>query len=200
MGKHRQPSYSQKKTQPGYIRIISGLWRGRKLPIHNAEGLRPTTDRVKETLFNWLAPHLPDARCLDLFSGSGSLGFEAASRQASQVTMVELNSSTYRQLQHNKQLLSATHIDIIKSDAITYLSQIQPKIPYDIIFIDPPFHQNLLKDVFKQLESEQWIAEDAFIYVESEKEWLPDAIPHDWQLHREKNAGQVCYRLFQRKR
>ncbi|SIO96285.1 16S rRNA (guanine(966)-N(2))-methyltransferase RsmD [Vibrio spartinae] len=198
MGKHRQPNQSQKKDKSGFIRIISGLWRGRKLPVHDAEGLRPTTDRVKETLFNWLATDIPQARCLDLFAGSGSLGFEAASRQAEHVTMIEKNPAAFQQLKKNQQALSATQLQVIQSDTLLYLAQTPPERAYDIVFIDPPFRQGLLEDTLRLLESNQWLHEQAMIYIESEKEWPVAAIPASWQLYREKIAGQVCYRLYQK--
>ncbi|QMV15878.1 16S rRNA (guanine(966)-N(2))-methyltransferase RsmD [Vibrio spartinae] len=198
MGKHRQPNQSQKRDKSGFIRIISGLWRGRKLPVHDAEGLRPTTDRVKETLFNWLATDIPQARCLDLFAGSGSLGFEAASRQAEHVTMIEKNPAAFQQLKKNQQALSATQLQVIQSDTLLYLAQTPPERAYDIVFIDPPFRQGLLEDTLRLLESNQWLHEQAMIYIESEKEWPVAAIPASWQLYREKIAGQVCYRLYQK--
>lgn len=105
MVRRRQQNTSQKKPTTGFVRIISGLWRGRKLPVHDAEGLRPTTDRVKETLFNWLAQDVPQAKCLDLFAGSGGLGFESASRQAELVTMIELNPQAFQQLQKKRRVV-----------------------------------------------------------------------------------------------
>ncbi|CAM3912173.1 Ribosomal RNA small subunit methyltransferase D [Vibrio aerogenes CECT 7868] len=198
MGKHRHSTKLHSNKPSGFIRLISGEWRGRKLPVHNAEGLRPTTDRVKETLFNWLSPDIPFSRCLDLFSGSGSLGFEAASRQAQLVTMLELDSQAFRQLQTNKETLSAETVDIIQADTLNHLARHQPETPYDIIFIDPPFRQGITEKVIKLLEDYQWVADGALIYLETEKEWQPHPVPAHWQLHREKTAGQVCYRLYHR--
>ena len=194
MVKRRQPSMSQKKPSAGFVRIISGLWRGRKLPVHDVEGLRPTTDRVKETLFNWLAGDIAQANCLDLFAGAGALGFEAASRQAQHVTMIELNSMVFKQLQHNSTTLNATNIELQNGDALTYLSR--PGVPMDIVFIDPPFRQGLIEETCNKLEENGWLAKNAMIYLETEKEWPLNHIPESWALHREKTAGQVCYRLF----
>ncbi|GLT19036.1 ribosomal RNA small subunit methyltransferase D [Vibrio zhanjiangensis] len=196
MVQRRQQNTSQKKSSPGFVRIISGLWRGRKLPVHDAEGLRPTTDRVKETLFNWLAQDIPQARCLDLYAGSGSLGFEAASRQAKEVTLIELNPSTFAQLNKNIASLKATNLKAIQSDALSYLQQ--TGTPHHIVFIDPPFHKNLLKQTVILLEENGWLADDAMIYIETEKELTLEGIPSHWHLHREKHAGQVSYRLFTR--
>ncbi|MFY2510325.1 16S rRNA (guanine(966)-N(2))-methyltransferase RsmD [Vibrio pectenicida] len=196
MVQRRQQNTSQKKSSSGFVRIISGLWRGRKLPVHNAEGLRPTTDRVKETLFNWIAQDIPQAKCLDLYAGSGALGFEAASRQAKEVTMIELNQSTFEQLNKNISSLNATNLKAVQSDTIQYLQQ--PGIPHHIVFIDPPFHKNLLKQTVCLLEDNGWLASDAMIYIETEKELILEGIPSNWHLHREKYTGQVSYRLYTR--
>lgn len=196
MVRRRQQNTSQKKPSTGFVRIISGLWRGRKLPVHDAEGLRPTTDRVKETLFNWLAQDVPRAKCLDLFAGSGGLGFEAASRQAEMVTLLELNPQAFKQLQTNIASLKGDNLQAINTDALSYLKQ--PGTPHHIVFIDPPFRKGLLDEAVELLESNGWLADDAMIYIETEKELALSSIPAHWHLHREKTAGQVCYRLFER--
>jgi len=197
MVRRRQQNTSQKKPSTGFVRIISGLWRGRKLPVHDAQGLRPTTDRVKETLFNWIAQDVPRAKCLDLFAGSGGLAFEAASRQADKVTLIELNPTAFKQLQTNIAALNASNLNPINSDALNYLKQ--QGTPHDVVFIDPPFRQGLLNEVIQLLEQNGWLAEHAVIYVETEKELsLDGVIPAHWHLHREKTAGQVSFRLFNR--
>ena len=192
----RKASPSQSaKGNVGFVRIISGLWRGRKLPVHDAQGLRPTTDRVKETLFNWLAADIPHSRCLDLFAGSGGLGFESASRQADLVTMVELNKQAYQQLVTNSAQLKASNIELHQQDALQFLQQ--PGQAYDVVFIDPPFRQGLLEQTLTLLQQNGWLAENGLVYIETEKELQLPNIPTHWQLHREKTAGQVCYRLYQ---
>ncbi|MDE1211169.1 16S rRNA (guanine(966)-N(2))-methyltransferase RsmD [Vibrio aestuarianus] len=196
MVRRRQQNSSQNKPSTGFVRIISGLWRGRKLPVHDAQGLRPTTDRVKETLFNWLAQEVPGAKCLDLFAGSGGLGFEAASRQAESVTLIELNPTAFKQIQQNIAALNASNVQAVNSDALTFLQQVGT--PQHIIFIDPPFRQGLLNETVTLLEQNGWLADDAMIYIETEKELPLDGIPNNWRLHREKTAGQVSYRLFER--
>ena len=196
MVRRRQQNTSQKKPSTGFVRIISGLWRGRKLPVHDAEGLRPTTDRVKETLFNWIAQDVPRSKCLDLFAGSGGLGFESASRQAERVTMIELNSGAFKQLQSNVAALKADNITLVNGDALSYLKQ--PATPHQVVFIDPPFRQGLLAETIDLLETNGWLAPDALVYIETEKELQLEGIPAHWHLHREKTAGQVCYRLFER--
>ncbi|QTG89594.1 16S rRNA (guanine(966)-N(2))-methyltransferase RsmD [Vibrio furnissii] len=196
MLRRRQQNPSQKRAPSGQVRIISGLWRGRKLPVHDAEGLRPTTDRVKETLFNWLTQDIPHAKCLDLFAGSGGLGFEAASRQAEKVTMLEMNPQAFAQLKTNIAALKASTIEAINTDTLAYLNQ--PGQGYDVVFIDPPFRQGLLQQTVQLLEQNGWLAPNAMIYIESEKELPLTELPEHWQLYREKIAGQVCYRLFER--
>lgn len=196
MLRRRQQNPSQKRAPSGQVRIISGLWRGRKLPVHDAEGLRPTTDRVKETLFNWLAQDIPRAKCLDLFAGSGGLGFESASRQAEKVTMLEMNPQAFAQLKTNIAALKASNIEAINTDTLAYLKQ--PGQAYDVVFIDPPFRQGLLQETVQLLEQNGWLAANAMIYIESEKELPLTELPESWQLYREKLAGQVCYRLFER--
>ncbi len=194
---HRQRKKITQKNQLGSIRIISGQWRGRKLSVLDAQGLRPTTDRVKETLFNWIAQDIPNAYCLDLFAGSGGLGLEAASRYAQQVTLCELNKSAYQQLLSNKQLLKADNVDIHHTDCLNFLKN-KPSHPYDIIFIDPPFRQQLLNECFQLLESNQWLSNNALVYIEFESELNSPDVPTNWQQLKTKTAGQVQYQLYQR--
>ncbi|UJF19298.1 16S rRNA (guanine(966)-N(2))-methyltransferase RsmD [Vibrio sp. SS-MA-C1-2] len=181
----------------GQIRIISGQWRGRKLPVHDAQGLRPTTDRVKETLFNWLAPDIRGARCLDLFAGSGGLGFEALSRFADSVTFIEKDKQAANQLRSNAAALKSTAAEIIHTDTLALLSQ-PCSNPYDIIFIDPPFRKDLLDQVIELLEKNHYLSQDTLIYIEAEKELGEIITPPSWHCYREKSAGQVAFRLYQK--
>lgn len=183
------------KAASGNIRIIAGKYRGRKLPVLMAEGLRPTTDRVKETLFNWLMPYIQEANCLDCFAGAGSLGFEALSRGATYVSLVELNKNAAKQLLANKKLIAANNIDVFNTNILDFL-QHKPKTTFDVIFVDPPFRQNLVSQTCHSLE-QGWLNEDALIYVEMEAEGNQQ-LPSNWLLLKEKVAGQVAYRLFQR--
>lgn len=180
----------------GQIRIIGGQWRGRKLPVPDSPGLRPTTDRVRETLFNWLAPHMVDARCLDCFAGSGALGLEALSRYAASTTLLEMDRDVSRQLQQNLATLKAANARVVNTNSLTFLAQ--PGTPHDVVFIDPPFRKGLLEETLHLLESNGWLADDALIYVESEVENGLPPVPANWDLHREKVAGQVAYRLYHR--
>ncbi|MEK9498839.1 16S rRNA (guanine(966)-N(2))-methyltransferase [Photorhabdus sp. P32] len=186
-----------KKSQQqsmGQIRIIGGKWRGRKLPVPNSPGLRPTTDRVRETLFNWLAPVIQEAHCLDCYAGSGALGLEALSRYASQVTLIEYERNIAKQLSANLDLLSAQNAEVINDSALTYLSQSGK--PYDVVFLDPPFRKGMLSETIKLLEEQNWLADESWIYVEAESESTAIDVPVNWRLHREKVAGQVAYRLY----
>ena len=180
----------------GQIRIIGGQWRGRILPVPGSPGLRPTTDRVRETLFNWLAPSMVDARCLDCFAGSGALGLEALSRYAGSATLLEMERQVAQQLQKNLATLKAVHGKVVNTNTLAFLNQ--TGTPHDIVFVDPPFRKGLLEETLHLLESNGWLADDALIYVESEVENGLPPVPASWELHREKIAGQVAYRLYQR--
>ena len=183
-----------KKVTSGSIRLIAGKHRGRKLPVLMAEGLRPTTDRIKETVFNWLMPYIHDAKCLDCFAGAGSLGFEALSRGAAKIQLIELNKSAAKQLLLNKQLLKADNIEINNVNVLDFLST-QERQPFDLVFIDPPFRQNLITQTCELL-TDGWLSEQALIYVEMERE-ANQQLPSNWQLLKEQISGQVAYRLYQ---
>lgn len=180
----------------GQIRIIGGQWRGRKLPVPDSPGLRPTTDRVRETLFNWLAPQMVDARCLDCFAGSGALGLEALSRYAASATLLEMERAVAQQLQKNLATLKAGNGNVVNTNTLTFLAG--AGTPHDVVFIDPPFRKGLLEETLRLLENNGWLADDALIYVESEVENGLPPVPANWTLHREKVAGQVAYRLYHR--
>ncbi|GDX06971.1 16S rRNA (guanine(966)-N(2))-methyltransferase [Buttiauxella sp. A111] len=183
-------------TGAGQIRIIGGQWRGRKLPVPDSPGLRPTTDRVRETLFNWLAPMMVDATVLDCFAGSGALGLEALSRYATRATLLEMDRHVSQQLQKNLATLKAANGKVVNTNTLNFLAQ--PGEPHTIVFVDPPFRKGLLDETLALLESNGWLADEALIYVESEVENGMPAVPASWSLHREKVAGQVAYRLFSR--
>lgn len=186
--------HSDKNTKKGHIRIIAGQNRGRKLPVLMAEGLRPTTDRVKETVFNWLMPYIQDAQCLDCFAGSGGLGFEAHSRGAANVTLVELNKAAAIQLESNKKLLNANNLHIKQQNALDFLADNQQA--FSLVFIDPPFRQGLAEKA-AELINKSGLTEDALIYVEMEADNQQQTMPSNWQLLKEKVAGQVIYQLYQ---
>ncbi|MDQ2076672.1 16S rRNA (guanine(966)-N(2))-methyltransferase RsmD [Marinimicrobium sp. ABcell2] len=177
------------------LRIIGGRWRGRKLNFPAIEGLRPTGDRIRETLFNWLAPHLPGARCLDLFAGSGALGLEALSRGAGEVVLLEKSAPACEQLRSNLALLQAEGATLINEDSLQWLSRADPGPGFDVVFLDPPFEHNFWQASIEALHARGWLAPGAAIYVESGQD-TPYEVPESWTLHRDKSAGQVCYRLY----
>lgn len=179
------------------VRIIGGQWRSRRLEFPDLPGLRPTPDRVREALFNWLAPILPGARCLDLFAGSGALGIEALSRGAAEVVFVEHHPRAVRALCENLARLKAEGARVEQAEALAWLRQ--SEAPFEIVLLDPPFGQGLLNPVCTTLEVGGWLTATAWIYLEAEAESPPPSVPAHWTWHREKIAGAVAYRLAQRK-
>ncbi len=175
------------------LRIIGGRYRGRRLAFPDQPGLRPTSDRVRETLFNWLAPVIAGARCLDVFAGSGALGFEAASRGAAEVVMLERASPVARQLEANARMLDAARISIHRVDALQWLSS--PGEPFDLIFVDPPFADGLLSPTIERLHDNGWVAPGTRIYLEAPIQVGLPALPSGWELIRDKTAGRTCYGL-----
>lgn len=195
--KGKKTKQSTNHSGSGFVRIIAGKWRGRKLPVKNVEGLRPTTDRVKETLFNWIQADLYQAHCLDLFAGSGSLGFESLSRQAATVTFVEKDKTAKEQLSENINSLQVENAFLHHTDALSFLAcEKSKKHPFDIVFIDPPFRQDLLENVCNELEKNDQLAHNALIYIETELSEVN--LPLAWQMLKEKKAGQVYYRLYRK--
>ena len=177
------------------LRIIGGRWRGRKLSFAAVPGLRPTPDRVRETLFNWLAPVVPGSRCLDLYAGSGALGIEAASRGAAQVLMVDHASEVVHMLREQLTGLQASEVVVIQSDVREWLRG--PSQEFDVVFLDPPFQQGLLPVTMQLLEDNGWLAAGAYVYIEAKKGLQPD-LPQGWEIYRSKQAGQVSYQLARR--
>jgi len=179
----------------GKLRIIGGEWRSRQLPVLDLPGLRPTTDRVRETLFNWLQNDVRGARCLDLFAGSGALGFEAASRGAANVVLLELQAAAADQLAANIQLLQAESLQLIRANALGWLVQYQGEA-FDLVFLDPPFASDLLEPAIRCLHQQQLLSSDACVYIECDaRQPLPE-LPPGWQLTKQKKASQVSYYLI----
>lgn len=181
----------------GQLRIIGGEWRSRQFNFPMAHGLRPTPNRVRETLFNWLAPHVEGAKVLDLFAGSGALYLEALSRGASMALALDLNGAAVASLRQHLDTLRCGNGQLLQADALRYLEN-QPATPFDLVFLDPPFSQNLLLPACALLEEKGWLAPNAWIYTESETSPSGLGLPLNWRLHREKKAGQVHYALWQR--
>ncbi|WP_076413408.1 16S rRNA (guanine(966)-N(2))-methyltransferase RsmD [Shewanella sp. UCD-KL12] len=188
------------KNRPasGQVRIISGQWRSRRLPIQDLEGLRPTTDRVRETLFNWLAGDLAGARVLDCFGGSGALFFESLSRYASYGKAFELQASAAEQLKKNLQTLKCdpATAEVVKGDTLKLLA-VAPSEGFDIVYIDPPFRKGLAEKSIQLIDENSWLNENAQVYVETESEQAQLQVPANWVQLKEKKAGQVIYRLYQ---
>lgn len=177
----------------GRIRITGGQWRSRIITFPVYADLRPTPDRVRETLFNWLGQDLTGLNCLDLFAGSGALGFEAASRGAANVVMIESGSSVYRAVSDNKAKLKADSIELIKMDASVFL--ITDKRKFDIVFLDPPYRMDILPKILPMLPP--LLAEDAQVYLETQHSCdLENNIQH-WHIRRKGKAGKVNYYLLE---
>lgn len=174
------------------LRIIGGRWRSRQLQFPDQQGLRPTSDRVRETLFNWLQPVVGGARCLDLFAGSGALGLEALSRGASSALFVDSSRPVCDGLRANLRLLAAEGGEVVAGRALDFLAG--PPTPYDIVFLDPPFRQQLLGPALERLAT-GWLAPGARVYIEYERELGEPTLPAGWELLRSKQAGQVRYLL-----
>ena len=185
-----------KKPQMGELRIIGGKWKRTPLKFPLLEGVRPTPARIRETLFNWLAAEITNSHCLDLFAGSGALGLEALSRGAETVIMVDQSKEVCRALTVHTQKLAAQGATIIQSNALQpALLSIQQ--PLDIVFCDPPFNQGLLAKLVSEIE-QLTLSDKALIYIESERQLTELECPASWQLLKEKTAGDVRYRLYQR--
>jgi 16S rRNA (guanine966-N2)-methyltransferase len=180
---------------PGQVRIIGGRWRGRRLPVADAAGLRPTGDRVRETLFNWLAPVIAGARCLDLFAGTGALGLEALSRGAAEAWFVERDAAVAAQLAKSIRRLDSEAAHVSVSDAMRFLAG--PPRAFDVVFLDPPFEGPALANLCTLLCA-GWLAPGALIYLEMSRGESVPLLPPEWELLREQTAGRVRFALARR--
>ena len=181
----------------GQLRIIGGEWRSRKLDFPHVEGLRPTPDRVRETLFNWLAPHIGGAKVLDVFAGSGALFLEAMSRGAAKGVALDSNRDAISNIRENMGILRCTTGEVQQTNALNYLATPATEV-FDVVFLDPPFNLDLLKPACDLLEQNGWLADNAWIYTESERRPSELGLPANWRLHREQKAGGVNYALWER--
>ncbi|HKE48378.1 MAG TPA: 16S rRNA (guanine(966)-N(2))-methyltransferase RsmD [Rhodanobacteraceae bacterium] len=180
---------------PGKLRIVAGRLRGSRLVVPDKAGLRPTSDRVRETLFNWLAPFIDGARCLDLYAGTGALGIEALSRGAASATFVESDRALAKLLAENLARLKVENARIVESDALSYLKGRAE--PFDVAFVDPPFGADLWNESARRLDEGGWLAPAALVYVESPAD-AELALPPGWMLHRAGRAGAVRFALYRR--
>lgn len=183
------------KARGNRLRIIGGVWRSRVVAFDDAPGLRPTPDRLRETLFNWLQFDVAGSQCLDLFAGSGALGFEAASRGAAAVVQVESNPAVCARLKANIGVLAAAQVSVVQADVASYLQG--PARPYDLIFLDPPFGRELAVPCCRWLAAGGWLAAGARIYVETERNLQLADLPSGWRQLKQAAAGEVACRLFQ---
>jgi 16S rRNA (guanine(966)-N(2))-methyltransferase RsmD len=175
------------------LRIIGGLWKRSKLPVADRPGLRPTPDRVRETLFNWLGQDLSGWRCLDAFAGSGALGFEAASRGAAEVLLLEEDAELVRSLQSSRQRLGADMLRVERADAITWMAR-TPAASFDLLLLDPPFDSGLAERALPL--ATRLATADGLVYLESRQALA--APPEGWVIHRQGRAGAVHFHLLRR--
>ena len=166
------------------------------MPVADEPGLRPTAERVRETVFNWLQPVIEGAHCLDLFAGSGALGLEALSRGAAAVVLVEKSARVAMALEKSIALLDARDAKLCVTDTMSWLRDEKPR-RFDVVFVDPPFASGGYEELCRLLEERGWLAEGARIYIEQDSDQPPPAVPVDWRLLREKTTGNVRYSLFQ---
>ena len=184
---------SSRTVQRGRLRIIGGEWKRRQIRFSGGADLRPTPDSVRETVFNWLSPHLHQAKCLDLFAGSGALGLEAASRGAENVVLVEMHKTCCVQLKDNVALLGATQVIIHCADALDWMASCTQQ--FDIVFVDPPYGVGLVERSLRRLTRYELLKPQARIYVECSVNEAP-VIPEGWVALRQKHAGQISYSLY----
>jgi len=187
---------AEKKSQPGRLRIVAGNWRSRLLEIAAVPGLRPTSARIRETLFNWLAPGLAGARCLDLFAGTGALGLEALSRGAAHCDLVEKSACAATTLRSNVATLKSEHATVHAMDALEFLSKADAG-KFDIVFLDPPFAADLLPNLCRLLDEGSLLADNARIYIEEDRSGPAVKLPGGWRVLKTKNAGNVRYSLVE---
>jgi len=193
MGRRKSQQRNDSGSPSGRLRIVAGKWRSRLLPVADEPGLRPTSERIRETLFNWLASTIEGSRCLDLFAGSGALGLEALSRGAKEVVFVENSARATAVLKESVNMLEASGARIHQADAIKYLKS-EPE-PFDIVFLDPPFAADLLEDLCRLLSEGNWLAEGGRVYLEQDRERPLPELPDGWTPLNDKTAGQVRYAL-----
>ena len=190
-----------KSGKSNSVRIISGNWRGRRLAVADVPGLRPSGDRCRETLFNWLQPRLRGARCVDLFAGSGALGLEAASRGAARVVLVEQAAVAARTLTESVGLLlggdveGVARVEVVRGDALRWLQECAPA-SIDIAFVDPPFGSDLADRTLRLLQKRGLMAPEGLVYLETARQSPAPSLPPGWTVRREKTLGEVRMQLF----
>ena len=186
-----------KKKRPGTVRIIGGKWRGTRLPVPDLPGLRPSGDRGRETLFNWLQANIHGAYCVDLFAGSGVLGIEAASRGAADVTLIEKSRVAATTIRETVKRLDSDRVRVVQADAIEWLAGCEPQ-SLDIVFIDPPFSSGLEGRSLELLATGDSVRKGGCVYLETAREISPPAPPPGWEITREKLLGEVRMQLLKK--
>jgi 16S rRNA (guanine966-N2)-methyltransferase len=190
----KKPGAANRKPRPGRLRIVAGKWRSRLLDIADEPGLRPTSERVRETLFNWLAPTIQGARCLDLFAGTGALGFEALSRGATTVVFVDNSRRATKAIEKSAQVLGAAGAIVHCTDAEDYLRAARDE-SFDIVFLDPPFADDRLDELCRLIDELGLLAPGARVYLEQDRAKPGITLPEHWRLLKDKTAGNVRYML-----
>lgn len=187
---------NRKSNTLGSIRIIAGMHRGRKLPVLEVDGLRPTTDRTKETVFNWLMHDIQNSSCLDLFAGSGGLGLEALSRYAKKVTFVEKDKAVSKQILNNLNTLrvNANNYALVEGDALAFVGSVNET--FDLIFLDPPFGKDLLNSSVATIFQRKLLSQDGLVYIEHENSLHFDGSQYGLTLVKQKQTSQVNYSLW----
>ncbi len=187
-------SAGKKKSAAGQLRIVAGIWRSRRLQIADLPGLRPTSSRIRETLFNWLTPGIHGAYCLDLCAGTGALGIEALSRGAASAIFVERSARAAVMLKRNLASLDAQQFEVRVEDAQRFLTQPVAR-KFDVVFLDPPFAADLHDELCRLLDKHDWLASKAKIYIELDRDQSLPTLPDSWSVVHNKTAGNVRYML-----
>jgi 16S rRNA (guanine966-N2)-methyltransferase len=192
MAKRKGPA--KKNSRPGRLRIVAGKWRSRLLPVVDIDGLRPTSERIRETLFNWLAGEITDSHCLDPFAGTGALAFEAMSRGAASAMLIDNSRRVVESLINSAELLNADNARILCADGLSFMQQ-KASRRYDIVFLDPPFAEDIVEDCCRLLQSNGWLTDHAAVYIEQAKGRPQPELPPGWTLVKDNKAGNVRYML-----
>jgi len=190
----RRHGPGNKGSRPGRLRIVAGKWRSRLLPVTDIEGLRPTPERIRETLFNWLSDEISGRHCLDPFAGTGALAFEALSRGAASATLIDKSPRVVEALQSSAALLEADNARIECADGLSFMQQAASR-RYDIVFLDPPFAGDSVEECCRLLQSNGWLTDRAIVYIEQEKSRPLPELPQGWTLTKENRAGNVRFML-----
>ena len=194
MARRRGSGRGNGNSPSGRLRIVAGKWRSRLLKVADVPGLRPTPERIRETLFNWLAPTIAGARCLDLFAGSGALGLEALSRGAASAVFVEKSRRAADALRSACNELKAADAEVHAADAFEFLRS-ETSVQYDLVFLDPPYADESIPELCRLLAERQWLAAGAVVYFEQGTQQPPPDLPAGWSITHQKSAGQVRYSL-----